>query len=547
MVELSRRATQEAMRDEEIRHWYTAALFVVVCIGGLARYWQLNSSWLWYDEVFGATFAEQSLVDLTVASVRFDIHPPAWSWQLYLWAIGGQGDTYLLSNSIAWSVASIVLVYVVVARCQNRRIALLAAILFAVMPVSIAYARMLRMYSMLMFFLVLGWYANMRYLQNGATKHWLAIALSQLVLAYSHGTGILLNFYLGLFGLLFYYTSELPRSLLRRWLGWQTLLAVLSVGGLANAVVRKVSHTQAPDPEQILNTLADFLFGPQTSQFPLAGWAALGVMMSIIWFGLMFRTSQRETIAWLLVPLVTTLIISYTVKPLWHLHAIVPFSPFVAIVLAQIVYSVHVKVKESDTVPWVLPLAASLLLVVAEVLLAGWHLTHFRKETEYPWVAEQLSEELQKGDLVYVPQLPDFWGVARYTIGADWGSLLEIQDLEPTQDRWGKLVQGLSPQWRERLHLEPQADYVEYGEYRIYTGMTTGERLAAREPERILVVQTRQPELPVVAGYEKFKVDVHHDIQVIHMRPVKKLRSGTGFNRKSAFGNLTHAPLVLSH
>jgi hypothetical protein len=547
MVELSRRATQEAMRDEEIRHWYTAALFVVVCIGGLARYWQLNSSWLWYDEVFGATFAEQSLVDLTVASVRFDIHPPAWSWQLYLWAIGGQGDTYLLSNSIAWSVASIVLVYVVVARCQNRRIALLAAILFAVMPVSIAYARMLRMYSMLMFFLVLGWYANMRYLQNGATKHWLAIALSQLVLAYSHGTGILLNFYLGLFGLLFYYTSELPRSLLRRWLGWQTLLAVLSVGGLANAVVRKVSHTQAPDPEQILNTLADFLFGPQTSQFPLAGWAALGVMMSIIWFGLMFRTSQRETIAWLLVPLVTTLIISYTVKPLWHLHAIVPFSPFVAIVLAQIVYSVHVKVKESDNVPWVLPLAASLLLVVAEVLLAGWHLTHFRKETEYPWVAEQLSEELQKGDLVYVPQLPDFWGVARYTIGADWGSLLEIQDLEPTQDRWGKLVQGLSPQWRERLHLEPQADYVEYGEYRIYTGMTTGERLAAREPERILVVQTRQPELPVVAGYEKFKVDVHHDIQVIHMRPVKKLRSGTGFNRKSAFGNLTHAPLVLSH
>lgn len=532
----SRRGRSEEIRDDELRHWYTAGLLIVLCLASVARCWQLSDTWLWYDEVFGATFASQSFVDLTVSTARFDIHPPAWSWQLYFWAIGGESDTFLLVNSIVWSVATIGMVYFAVAQYQNRRIALLAATLLAVMPVSVAYARMLRMYSLLMFFLVLAWHANRRYLQTGSTKHWALMVISQLVIAYSHGTGILLNVYVGVAGLLFHFSREplpqstsessegLPRSLFRRWLVWQALLGVLSVGGLANAIVRKVSHTQAPNLEQIVHTLAEFLFGPQTSSLPMTGWAALAATVALVWFGLLVSVSRRATLAWLVVPLAMTLLVSYSIKPLWHLHAIVPLAPFVAIVLAQIVFGVYVKVLESDAiVPWVVPVVMSLVFIGLGSGFVGWHLTQFRKETEYPWVAERLSDELKKGDIVYIPQLPDFWGVARYSVGHDWGSPLEIQDLEPTDDRWGKLVQRLGPQWRKRLHLDPKSDFIEYDGFQMYTGLTTGERLGKLDSQRILVVQSRRPELPVIAGYESGEIEEHDDIQLIHFHRLNNL------------------------
>jgi len=320
----------------------------------------------------------------------------------------------------------------------------------------------------------------------------------------------------------------------RRWILWQTALGVLSVGGLANAIVRKVSHTQAPTLEQVVHTLADFLFGPQTSGIAVAaGWAALLVLLIIIWFGLVIEDARTETVAWIIIPLATTLAISYTLKPLWHLHAIVPFAPFYAIVVAMIVHGVYLKVVGADTMaPWVIPIVMTLFLVVVGLGFVGWHLSQFQKETEYPWVARKLSDELREGDIVYIPQSPDFWGVARYSIDPDWGSPLAIQDLTPATDRWGKMVQRLSPEWRTRLHLDPQSDFVIYDGFRIYTGATTGERFAESRALRILVVQSRQPEVPTIPGYELVKVEEHDDIQLIYFR------QETGVWRSSASGNV---------
>lgn len=486
----------------------------IVFVATIARSWQLGDTWLWYDEVFGATFALQTFTESTVACARYDIHPPAWTWQLYLWAFGGSSDAYLLSNSVLWSLATVVLINRVVARHADEETALIAAALFAVMPISVAYARMLRMYSMLMFLLVVGWDANFRYLTSGSRRSWWAMMLSQLAIAYSHGTGILLNVYLGLFGILLLWQLERSqRTWMRRWFVWQAVLGVLSVGGLANAMVRHVTHTQAPDFLQVRQTLAGFLFGPDWNSAPTAGWVALATLTLVIAAGLVCRDSRRETIAWLIVPLTFTLVISYTLKPLWHLHALVPLAPFVPIVLAV---AIRRGCQRLTAERLATPAAVTGCLCVAALGLVAWHHQHFEKETDYRWAAKRLKTELRSTDVAYVPQLPDFWGVARYTVGPMWGSPLEVQDLAPTQDRWGRIIARLSPQWRQRLHLEPKRDHVAFQGSRIYTGATTGQRMGDLGVDRILLVVSRQPEPPTLDGYRANKVETHDDIQLIH-------------------------------
>src|SRR5690348_7298504 len=41
---------------------------------------------LWLDEVWSATFAVQPFIDVVIATLRFDPHPPLYYLQLWVWA-----------------------------------------------------------------------------------------------------------------------------------------------------------------------------------------------------------------------------------------------------------------------------------------------------------------------------------------------------------------------------------------------------------------------------------------------------------------------------
>ncbi len=107
------RVSRRQFPDHPGRKLSTAMQLGVVCLIALVlRYYRLDNTWLWYDEIFGATFAAQSLFDATIAAVRFDIHPPVWVQQLQIWSQAGLSDTWLLSNSICWSIVAIVSLFV---------------------------------------------------------------------------------------------------------------------------------------------------------------------------------------------------------------------------------------------------------------------------------------------------------------------------------------------------------------------------------------------------------------------------------------------------
>lgn len=518
--------------DFVVRHsrvWTLLALLAITLGAVGLRLYRLDETWLWFDEIFGATFASLNLFDATIAAARFDIHPPVWSYQLQAWALLGLSDRWLLANSVLWSVAGVLSLYWTVDRVYGRRVAIIAAVLLAVLPVSVAYARFLRMYAMLMAVTVWAWYCNDRALRRDDNRRWLVGAgVCELVIAYSHGIGVLVNGYLVLYGLLLAASERPNRRRLRNWSWAQVLIGGLSVGGLVNGVIRQVTHTSAPNLSELRATLADFWFAPSWGGVLSAEWAALGLCLLIGLSAVCFRRGRETTVALCLGPILGTVIVSYVVRPIWHLHALLFSVPFAALALALAVDHLASRVKSQQSgvsgqergVRSLIPnfaLSAALTSVVAVPFAAfsAYHVTRFQKETDYPGIVAKVEAAVRPSDIVFVPQHPDYWAVARYALGPGWGSPLKIQPLEPTEDRWGQVLTSLGPTWRRRLHLEPESRFIEHDGVKFVIGESSEPFVLGEHPPHIFLIRSRTTEGYEFPGYKVVSREQHHGVQLL--------------------------------
>src|SRR5262249_8607889 len=135
---------------------FRSAVTVAVLGAALAlRVISLNHERLWTDEVFSVTYAVQPIVDLIISVLRFDTHLPVYYLQLHFWGWVSTSTFWFYINSLLWSWLAVVALW----RCAYTFVppnsALLAALLFAVMPIGVIWAHTLRMYGMIGFFAIL--------------------------------------------------------------------------------------------------------------------------------------------------------------------------------------------------------------------------------------------------------------------------------------------------------------------------------------------------------------------------------------------------------
>lgn len=475
------------------------ALTAIVCVATAFRVYGLNDTWLWFDEVFGATFIQMNPIDLAIASVRFDIHPPAWSYQLWLWSWLGQSDLWLLANSILWSLAAIISLYATAARVFDRRTALVAAAILAVFPIAITHAQLLRMYSMLMTLTVWAWYLTHQMLTSKTSRPSMVPAVAVgLMLSFSHGTGILVNGYVVLYGILMLMSLDIAAERRKQWIKAQTLVAVLSVAALSYGVVKRVAHTSRPGLDDIAATLADYWFGLHWGASSVAKAVALSLLAAVI-VRVLWRERGRATLsAMLLAPIFATIVISLLIKPIWHLHALLFSVPFAALAMALILGDLLATRQLRLRVA-----GGGLLLVILATgtVFSGVALTSTQKQTNYPWAVAEIRKFTSANDVVSAVEHPHFWGVARYLVGPGWGSPLKIQPLEPTNDRWGKVLTAIGKDWRERLRLEPESCRIRHDDLTLVIGENFLTTVESQTPERLVVVREFRDEPCHVADY----------------------------------------------
>ena len=144
----------DGLASASARLWLMA-LVVILVIATLLRLHHLTTYGLWMDEVFGASYVPLSVGETIVAVLRFDIHPPLYYLQLNAWSrLIGSSDVELLLNSIFWSVSSVLLLFLWIARSWGPLAAALASTLAALCWGSVLYAQELRMYAFMSFWVV---------------------------------------------------------------------------------------------------------------------------------------------------------------------------------------------------------------------------------------------------------------------------------------------------------------------------------------------------------------------------------------------------------
>ncbi|NPU96874.1 MAG: hypothetical protein HPY51_06625 [Candidatus Omnitrophica bacterium] len=160
----------------------------------LAAQWLLSAGFLanktlWLDEAYSALMARLPLKDI-IPAMAFDAGPPLYYMLLRMWrAVLGESETALRGLSLLAALAASAGIYQLTREAIGRQAALLATLLFAFSPLTMAYAREARQYTLLAALAVgVAWYAR-RYVTRGGFPYLAGTGLGWLALVYTHNLG----------------------------------------------------------------------------------------------------------------------------------------------------------------------------------------------------------------------------------------------------------------------------------------------------------------------------------------------------------------------
>lgn len=172
---------------KHIPHWVW-----LVLIAAPLRLAGLGSESLWYDETFTAWLARLDLPAMFNA-IKGDVHPPLWYIIEWLTVrVFGYSEFSLRLPSALLGIVAVLLVWrLALAVGVERRTALIAGVLAAIMPMALYYSQEARMYNLLSCLILVAAWAAIR-------ERWLIFALASIGALYTQNLAV---FYIAAIGI----------------------------------------------------------------------------------------------------------------------------------------------------------------------------------------------------------------------------------------------------------------------------------------------------------------------------------------------------------
>ncbi|HEX2981272.1 MAG TPA: glycosyltransferase family 39 protein, partial [Anaerolineaceae bacterium] len=126
-------------------------LLAILLIAAILRVIGLQNRGIWYDDAFSILLSQQSLSNI-VAGTSADTMPPLYYFLLHFWMLFSRALWWTRLLNVLFSLATIWLLYRLVAGLASQRAGLWAAALAAIAPFHIYHAQELRSYALLGFF-----------------------------------------------------------------------------------------------------------------------------------------------------------------------------------------------------------------------------------------------------------------------------------------------------------------------------------------------------------------------------------------------------------
>lgn len=131
-----------------------SALVAVTVLALAVRFHGITLPAIWYDEAFSVLLARHEPWQIWSITAR-DVHPPLYYLVLHYWMIlFGDGALAVRSLSVIADVGTVLLSIKLMSLVATRRATWMAALLLALLPISVRYSQEARMYTLLGFWLM---------------------------------------------------------------------------------------------------------------------------------------------------------------------------------------------------------------------------------------------------------------------------------------------------------------------------------------------------------------------------------------------------------
>ncbi|MGX1187990.1 putative membrane protein [Pseudomonas sp. F-14 TE3623] len=131
-----------------------AGLVAVIVLALFARFHSITVPVIWYDEAYSLLLAEGSPAYIWATTAR-DVHPPLYYVLLHFWMLlFGNGVLAARSLSALADVGTLLLCIKLMSLVTTRKATWIAAVLLALLPMSVRYSQEVRMYTLLGFWLM---------------------------------------------------------------------------------------------------------------------------------------------------------------------------------------------------------------------------------------------------------------------------------------------------------------------------------------------------------------------------------------------------------
>lgn len=307
-------------------------LILLLWLGFGLRLYQLNGQSLWWDELATVARTAIPLGEMFDDLLTIRNHMPLYFLTIRLWATMGRSEFIMRYFSLIWGILSLPLIYQVGRCIGGKRVGIMAALFLAISPFHIWYSQEARMYTFLMFFVLLAHWFLLRAFYNTALYNWFGYGLAMLIALYTHYMAALIlivhyaffSWHYRRLRLSFHYWLMAAGGaglLFTLWLGFMML-----TGGFRNAPISWIPPATWVDP---FLTLLAFSAGPSIN--PAQGIVFLPLALMIMGIVVCLRRYGRIPAAdgdaqdggwlrpyffarllflWLVIPLLLLLLIS---------------------------------------------------------------------------------------------------------------------------------------------------------------------------------------------------------------------------------------------
>lgn len=444
---------------------------------------------LWEDEIIATTHAVQPLDRLLVNVIRNDVHPPFYFLQLHLWGAVSHSDLWFVCNSLLWSFVALASLWAVMRLNDgDAQRATMATAVLSVLPAAVWMSHEVRMYAMLSSMVIWAFHLGHHSFIEDRRGSRLLLAGLSLAIVYTHAIGFVAVLCNGIYALLRLAERRVSAQAFARWLVLYGCVGLLALPLLISNLLHDANLPPATDVGETLTWLSSAMLSDSVRYSEIQWIGGVALFLTVVAGGLARPRTRLITVSFVLAPLVLAIAVSVGAKPLFKTNFFATIlSPFVALILAELILSIGYSAARAG---------AFVLLAVVLGLAAGSHDALVPRSTDFPRVAALIRAEARPGDVLVVPQMSMFWGMAWYLAGPDWGSPLAVAS--PPSGAWQQVYRRLGPAMVDWLGLLPKTQALQAGEITLVVG---GDVVAAtRQAARLWLVTFPRADLPTELG-----------------------------------------------